>query len=123
MAVGASSLRSASSSNSTTLSISAPMEMLVTRSRMNSRTPGNPTLLHQPLGFLEGSRKFLRLLHPYRLASHGLGHRNMIDAVARFRIARAVDVLESEADLEIHREAALRLPDQAEQALFTTTWR
>ena len=40
MAVGASSPRVASSSNSVMLSISVPMEMLVTRSRMISTTTG-----------------------------------------------------------------------------------
>ena len=43
-----------------------------------------------------------------------LGDRDMVDAIARFGIAGAVDVLEGEAEPRIHREAALRLADQAE---------
>ena len=40
--------------------------------------------------------------------------RNVIDAITGLRIVLAVDVLEGEADLEVHSEAALRLADQAE---------
>ena len=74
----------------------------------------NLMLLHQALGLLEGPGEFLRPPHPDRLAAHGFRDRDMVDAVAGLRIVRAVLVLEGEADLEIHRKAALRLADQAE---------
>ena len=56
-------------------------------------TTGTWMLLHQPLGFLEGGREFLGLAHADRLAAHRLGDRDMVDAVAGFRIAGAALML------------------------------
>ena len=53
---------------------------------------------------------------PYRLAPEPFRDRDMVDAVSGHRVAvgRRVDVLEREADFEIHFEIALRLADEAE---------
>ena len=69
-------------------------------------------LRHQLLGGGERLLELVRALHPHRLAAQALGHRDMVDAVALDLVA--VDVVEGEADLEVHLEAALRLADQAE---------
>ena len=64
--VGASSPRSASSSNSTTLSSSVPIEMLVTRSRITSTTHRHPELGHQLLRLLQ--RRAVRRARCTRIA-------------------------------------------------------
>ena len=54
------------------------------------------------------------LRDPDRLAPQPFRHRDVIDAVALFRIAGSVDIVEGEAHFEIHVQPALRLADEAE---------
>ena len=72
MAVGASSPRTASSSNSLTLLISVPMEMLVIFSRIDFDHHGNLELAHQRLGLVKRGRQVARVLHPDSLAAQAL---------------------------------------------------
>ena len=104
------------SSNSLTLSISAPIEMLVTRSRMNSSTTGTWCSAMSACARSKAALNSLADFDPDRLAAERLrrrprDRRHSRDGVA---VGLRVDVLEGETDLEIHLEGALRLADQAE---------
>lgn len=70
--------------------------------------------LHQLLSRVEGLLELVGAAHPDRLAAETFGNRDVVDAVAGFRIARRIDVVESERDFEVHVEAALGLADEAE---------
>ena len=74
----------------------------------------NLVLLHQGPRPFEGIGTLVGTADADRFAAEALGDRYMIDAVTLFRIARGVDVVEGEADFEIHVEAALGLADKAE---------
>src|SRR6476660_6864295 len=72
-----SSGRSSTSSNSTMLSISVPIAMLVTRSRMNSTTTGT---LNSAIHFPRGGERRLRVVrigNADRLAAEPLGDRDV----------------------------------------------
>ena len=94
------------------LSISVPMAMLVTRSRMISTTTGTWNSRHQFIGLGKCGLDFAGIGDADGLAAEAFGDRDMVHAVAvQFR---RIDVLERELDLIVHLEAALRLPDQPE---------
>ena len=70
---------------------------------------------HERVGAVECVLELVRALHPDRLAAKPFGHCHMVHAIAAYRIAirRSVDVVERQADFEVHLEAALGLADQA----------
>jgi hypothetical protein len=59
------------------------MEMLVTRSRMNSSTTRHPMLLRELVRAGKSLLELVRGFYPDRLAAEALGNGYMIDAVAR----------------------------------------
>ena len=107
-----SSGRSSTSSNSTMLSISVPIAMLVTRSRMNSTTTGTWCSAIHSRAVANAACASLRIGDADRLAAEAFGDRDMVDAVDAE--LRRVDVLERKLHLIVHVEAALRLADQPE---------
>jgi hypothetical protein len=94
------------------LSISVPIAMLVTRSRMTSTTTGTwNSAIHSSRRWRTAAA-IVRIGDADRLAAQPFGDRDVVDAVAA-ELGR-VDVLERELDAVVHVEAALRLADQAE---------
>ena len=94
------------------LSISVPIAMLVTRSRMNSTTTGT---LYSSINSRAVAKRGLRILRigdANRLAAQAFGDRDMVDAIDSK--LRRVDVLERQLHMIIHVEPALRLADQPE---------
>ena len=83
MAVGASACEVASSSNSLILSISVPMEMLVTRSRITSITTGTWNSFIQASAWAMAGAQFFLPVHADRLAAQAFDHLHVVDAVAR----------------------------------------
>ena len=94
------------------LSISVPIAMLVTRSRMNSTTTGTLYSAINSRAVAKAACASFGIPDADRLAAEAFGDRDMIDAVdAEFG---RVDILERQLHLIVHLEAALRLADQAE---------
>ena len=121
-AVGASSLPCASSSNSMMLSISVPIAMLVTRSRMISMTTGTLILRHPLLRLLDRRVDLLLLVDADRLAAQTLDNLEVIDAVAAD--LRRVDVLERELTRSSPcRSRAAPGGSGPRYELLTTMWR
>src|SRR5262249_39821423 len=111
-AVGASSLPLASSSNSTMLSISVPIAMLVTRSRITSITTGTRySAIQRCACSIAGSISSWRCTRT-ALQPKPSGTFHVIHPVAAG--LRSVDVLEGKRYAVVHVEPALRLADQTQ---------
>ncbi len=103
------------SSNSLTLSISVPIAMFVTFSRITSTTTGTRCSRAQRLRLSQRAGDLLGIGDAQRLAAEALDDGLVIDAVAaRADLFGHVLVLERELHAVVHLEAALRLADQAE---------
>ena len=86
IAVGASAMLVASSSNSVTASISVPIEMLVTRSRMTSITTGTLNSAIQRLACSIAG--ISSCLHADELAAQALDDLLVVDAITLAAAAR-----------------------------------